>query len=320
MAWVQKYKIEMPTTTPATPYRFALDFKGDWQLGSRSTCEWKIDLDIEDTLERAKSMDSGIIFLGDIEDEDRPSTREIRKTIGAQRAEVVERDAEKHIAYIDSDVMPKLIKLHEGTKYGIMGGVAGHHWTFLPGGIDVGKRKVYSSVEYMFAKLEEMTGKPCHYLGQMTSFIDLRFVRNRGEGSTLPSSLRSVGFIQHGEGGGATKSSTVTRLERAAQGFDAQWYARGHDCQILGTKVDQLYAREGRGDSNGTIGSRTKAMLNLGAATMGYETGKGSPSYVEQGIMRPTTMGWGSMLFTVRRSHVDEDPNENLRADIKLLF
>ncbi len=314
MAYVQKFKIQMNKV----PFNFALEFKGDWQLGSRSTCEWKIDDDIEETLERAKTMDSGILLLGDIEDEDRPSTRELRKKVGAERAEVVERDAEKHVRYIDSDIMPKLIKLHEGTKYGIMGGVAGHHWTFLPGGVEVGGKRVYSSVEYMYARLEAATGKPCIYLGQMASFVDLRFQKARENSHAL--SCRSVGFIQHGEGGGATKGATVTKLERAAQGFDAQWYARGHDCQIVGTKTDQLYAREGKGDAQGSIGSRTKAMLNLGAATMGYEMGRGSPSYVESAMMRPTTMGWGTMLFRIRHAHTSEDANTNLKADIKLLF
>jgi hypothetical protein len=316
MAWVQKFVIPMPQI----PYQFALELKGDWQLGSRSTCEWKIKDDIDETLERAKTMDSGVLMLGDIEDEDRPSTREIRKKVSAERAEVVERDAEKHISYLESDVLPYLMRLHEGTKYGIVGGVSGHHWTFLPGGAEVAGKRVYTSVEYLFARLEAATGKPCHYLGQMCAFVDLRFQGPQGNTDRTPSSCRSVGFIQHGEGGGQTKASTINKLERAAQGFDAQWYARGHDCQIAGTKTDQLYAREARGDAQGDIGSRTKVMLNLGAATMGYELGRGNPSYVETGMLRPVTVGWGTMLFRIRAAHTDEDPNRNLRADIKLLF
>lgn len=315
MAYAQKYVIPMDQL----PYNFALEFKGDWQLGSKSTCEWKIDDDIEETLERAKLMPSGILLTGDLEDEDRPSTRELRKKIAAERAEVVERDAIKHVHYLETDVLPRLHKLHVGTKFGVMGGVAGHHWTFLPGGIEVKGRRVYSSVEYMFARLEEMTGKPCHYLGQMVSFVDLRFQQEEEGGKKC----RSVGLLQHGEGGGATKAATLTKLERASQGFDAQWYVRGHDCQLVGTKTDQLYAREKHGsndEGSGSIGSRTKAMLNLGAATMGYEYGKGTPSYIEQSMLRVSTMGWGTMLFRIRAAHTDEDPNRNLKADIKLLF
>lgn len=316
MAYARKFVIEMD----ALPFMFALEFKGDWQLGSRSTCEWKIDDDIEETLNRAKTMASGVLFLGDIEDEDRPSTRAIRKTISADRSEVAERDAAKHVSYLEADILPRLVRLHEGTKYGIMGGVAGHHWTFLPGGAEVNGKKLYSSVEYMYARLEQITGKPCIYMGQMASFVDLRFRCTEASG-VEGKSCRSVGFIQHGEGGGATKSATVTKLERAAQGFDAQWYARGHDCQILGTKTDQLYARDTKGEeSEGSIGSRTKTMLNLGAATMGYELGRGNPSYVESGMMRPVTMGWGTKLFRIRTAHYSEDPSCNLKADIKLLF
>lgn len=308
MAWSEKWTIPFNKY----PYKFSLECLADWQLGSRSCCKWKIEQHIDDILENAKTVDSGVLFAGDIEDEDRPSTRIIRAKIGAERGEVVERDSMKHVAWLEAEVVPLLLRLHTGTKYGIMGGVAGHHFTQISSGMN--------SVQYLFRRLQELTGKPCVYLGEMVSFIDLSFVRGAaGAARGGMHSIRQVGLLQHGEGGGQTKGATVSKLERAAQGFDADFYIRGHDCQLVGTKTDQLYAKEGRSE-NPQISCRTKAMLNLGSATMGYEMGRGAPSYIESAMMRPASMGWGTMQFRVRRALLAEDKNQNPRCDIKLIF
>lgn len=309
MAWAQPWAFSFDEL----PYRLNLECLADWQLGSRSTCKWKIEQHISDILERAKTTDSAIVFAGDIEDEDRPSTRAIRHQIAADRAEVVERDAQKHMAWLDRDVIPLLLKLHKGTKYGILGGVAGHHWTKLSPALN--------SVQYIFGELERRTGKPCKYLGEMVSFLDFRFTHSKkSESAKSPKSIRQTGLLQHGEGGGQTKSSTINKLERAVQSFDADFYIRGHDCQLVGTKTDQLFPKESRDGGDPAIFSRTKVMLNLGAATMGYEMGRGAPSYIEQGMLRPATMGWGTIKFTIRHAWTGEDQNKGLRSDLKLEF
>lgn len=313
MAWNQKWLIPFDRL----PYKFNLECLADWQIGSRSCCLWKIDQHIDDILEDAQTTDSGVIFAGDIEDEDRPTTRVLRAKIAAERKEVVERDSMKHIAFLKQDVLPRLLKLHKGTKYGILGGVAGHHWTQLTEyeNQDGTTVPAINSVQWLFRELEQLTGKPCHYLGEMMSFLDFRFM-HKSQGHAV----RQVGMLQHGEGGGQTKGATVGKLERAAQGFDAAFYIRGHDCQLVGTKTDQLYAKETKLEAKSMIACRTKAMLNLGSATMGYELGRGAPAYPEQGMMRPATMGWGKIKFRIRKSLVAEDPNQNLRVDLKLEF
>lgn len=301
MAWSERWRIPFEKL----PYRFNLECLADFQLGSRSCCKWKIEQHIADILENAKRVDSGVIFAGDIEDEDRPSTRVLRAKIAAERSEVVQRDSMKHITWLEEEVIPLLLPLHTGTKLGIMGGVAGHHFTQVSSEMN--------SVQFIFRRLQEITKKPCVYLGEMVSFLDLTFCGPHNTSSRL------VGLLQHGEGGGATKSSTVNKLERAAQGFDADFYIRGHDCQLVGTKTDQLYTSENRGGEKKIL-CRTKAMLNLGSATMGYETGRGSPSYIESAMMRPATMGWGTIKFRVRVARTAEDLNRNLKTDIKLEF
>lgn len=303
MAWSEKFVIPFEKL----PYRFNLECLADWQLGSRSCCRWKIEQHIDDILENAKHTDSGVVFAGDIEDEDRPSTRVIRAKIGAERGEVIERDSMKHVSWLERDVIPLLLKLHKGTKYGIMGGVAGHHYTQISSGVN--------SVQYLFRRLQELTGKPCVYLGEMVSFLAITFKAP----DNANKAIRLVGLLQHGEGGGATKSSTINKLDRAVQGFEADFYIRGHDCQLVGTKTDQLYTKETRGGEP-QINCRTKVLLNLGSATMGYEMRKDSSSYIEAAMMRPATMGWGTIKFRIRAARTDEDHNRNPRADIKIEF
>lgn len=307
MAWSERWRFPFSGTS----YKFNLECLADFQLGSRSCCEWKIEQHIKDILEDAPAVDSGVIFAGDIEDEDRPSTRVIRAKIAAERGEVVERDSMKHVAWLEHKVIPLLLKLHKGTKFGIMGGVAGHHYTQIASGTN--------SVQYIYRRLHELTGKPCVYLGEMVSFLDFRFIPNK----TTPTSaggVRQVGLLQHGEGGGQTKGATVSKLERAAQGFNADFFIRGHDCQLVGTKTDQLYAKDSRSGEDPSISCKTKAMLNLGSATMGYEMGRGPSSYIESAMMRPATMGWGRLKFRIRRAWKGEDESHNYRADIKLEF
>lgn len=313
MAWAEKWRIQFDSL----PYKFNLECIADFQLGSRACCEWKIEQHIDDILENAELIDSGVLVAGDLEDEDRPSTRSIRAHIGADRREVVQRDAEKHMAWLDKKVIPMLLRLHKGTKYGIMGGVAGHHWTQLTEFEEPSGKKVpaMNSVQYIYRQLEAITGKPCIYLGEMVSFIELTFEQKKTK-----HSLRRVGLLQHGEGGGATKAATLTKLERAAQGFEADFYIRGHDCQLVGTKTDKLYAKHSREGCDPSILSRTQAMLNLGSATMGYEFRKDAPSYIEAAMMRPATLGWGTIQFRVRRSARAEEMNQNLCCDIKLNF
>ncbi len=295
MAWIEQYEIPLPKI----PYKFHLHGLSDLQLGSTSTSLSVIKRRIDEIT--SDPEDCGIIIAGDIEDEDRPSTREIRKAAFAGREEVNTRDAAKHLAYLDKHVIPILLPLQH-TKFGIMGVLAGHHFTNIS--------PVLNSAQYICQELKRLSKKNVPYLGQMSSFMDMRF-RNKWK------SLRIVGHVQHGEGGGQTKASTVTKLDRAFQGFDADFYIRAHDCQAVAYKMDRLYAKSSRGGLPEIV-SRTTAHLNLGSATRGYEMGKGAPSYIESGMLRPTAMGWGTIKFTFRTALKDEDANEGLKYDMKL--
>lgn len=249
-------------------------------------------------------FDSGVIIPGDIEDEDRPSTRLIRQAAFAGRGEVIHRDSQKHMAFLDKAVIPLLLPIQKKTKYGILGILAGHHWTQLS--------PVLNSVQYICQELTRLSGKRVAYMGEMLSYLELRFQ----DGT---KTVKQQGLIVHGEGGGQTKGSTIQKIEKLAHGFDGDFFIRGHDCQLVATKTDKLYPKEIRTvQSDPEMMSRTIAYLNLGAATRGYEMTKGAPSYIEQKLLRPSTMGWGTIKFLLRRAYAWEDSAHNLRCVMKV--
>lgn len=301
MAWNELFEIHYNKI----PYEFHLHGLCDLQIGSTSTVMGLIKRRIQEICD--DPVDSGIIIPGDIEDEDRPSTRAIRKGAFAEREEVIFRDAEKHRAWIDKEIIPLLLPLQKKTKYGIMGVLAGHHWTQLS--------PVQNSVQYICQELTRLGGKKVNYLGEMFSYMDLRFMSDINKFERI----RRVVHVQHGEGGGQTKSSSLNKLDRTNHGFEADVFIRAHDCQIVACKYDRLYPREmTRNSDSPELMAKNIAMLNLGSATRGYEIGKGRPSYIESKMMRPTAMGWGTVKFKIYRSGTFEDSNRNVKCDIRV--
>jgi len=296
MAWSEVYEINVDRF----PYKMNIHGFSDLQIGSESTSIRAIKQRVEEIID--DPIDSGTIILGDIVDEDRPSTRSMRKAAFSDRVEVISRDAENHMEWIDRHVIPELLPLQK-TKFGIMAVLAGHHYTQIT--------PYLNSAQYICNRLKELTKREAPYLGVMSSFMDLRF-RSNGK------SIRSVGHIQHGEGGGQTKGSTIARLDRTSQGFYADWYVRAHDCQLVCTKTDQLFPKMIKSGSEPDIMSRTVTYLNLGSATQGYQPSKKDPSYVENGMMRPTTMGWGTLKLNVRKAWKHEDDGQSYKIDIKV--
>jgi hypothetical protein len=298
MVWSQIYTIDCPKF----PYQFNLHGLSDFQIGSESTSLRIIKQRIEEICD--DPVDCGTIIAGDIEEDDRPTTRIAKKSTFADRPEVLGSAARDHICWLDKEVIPLLLPLQK-TKYGIMGILAGHHYTQLTPDL--------SSPMYICNRLKEVSGREVPYLGVMSSFMDIRF-RYGGKG------IRSVGHVQHGQGGGQTKGSTITKLDRTSQGFNADWYIRAHDCQLVGFKQDQLYPKMVNDGSLPDILSKTVTFLNLGAATQGYQPSKKEPSYVEAEMLRPTTLGWGTLHFKIRKAWQHEDPHQSYKVELKVSF
>lgn len=299
MAWSEVYEI----IADKYPYEFHIHGLSDLQLGSESCSVKFVKQKIEEILD--DPVPSGVVILGDIEDEDRPSTRAIRHQAFAGRDEVVGRDAVKHMAWLDREVLPIILPLQK-TKFGIMGILAGHHWTQIT--------PVLNSVQYICNNITAMSNRKVVYLGEMSAFMDLRISHRTGSGQHF----RRVIHVQHGEGGGQTKSASLLKLDRTSQGFIADAYIRAHDCQIVAAKTDQLFPQEVQRGKEPHLLSKTISFLNLGSATRGYDFNKNRPSYIESSMMRPTTMGWGYLSFLIHKSRKHEDPNQSYRIDSKI--
>lgn len=273
------------------------------QIGSESTSLKIIKQRVEEICD--DPVDSAVCVLGDIFDDDRPTTRAMKKATFADRPEVLSSSARDHLYWIDKEVIPLLLPLQK-TKYGIVGVLAGHHYANLTHDLN--------SAEYFCNRLTELSDKKVPYLGVMSSFLDFRF-RNVARRQTI----RVVGHIQHGQGGGQTKGSTIAKLERTAQGFEADFYVRAHDCQLVATKTDRLYPQETHPGGVPQMMSQTIPMLNLGAATRGYELDK-KTSYVEHEMMRPVTMGWGSIYMDIKKARDYEDRNNSYKMYYKVVI
>lgn len=203
------------------------------------------------------------------------------------------------MAYIDQKIIPLLLPLQK-TKHGIIGILAGHHWTQLS--------PVLNSVQYICNEITRLSGKKVAYLGEMLSYLEISFVNDK-------KSIKKNILVVHGEGGGQTKASTIQKMERLAQGFDNDGIIRAHDTQLVATKTDKLYPKERRKKSTPPeMLSRTIPYLNLGAATKSYDMDLNDPSYAERALFRPNTLGWGTLKFILRRAYQWEDKDHNLRC------
>ena len=244
-----------------------------------------------------------VVIAGDIEDDDRPSTRGKRRQMFSDRPEVLNADAMKHLQWIDREVIPIMMPLTK-MPLGLVGVLAGHHWTQLT--------PAMNSVQYICNKLSDLSGKKIPYWGEMSSWIYLRF---KGKGRWDGKSVTKLVHVQHGAGGGQSLASALNKLEMTAQGFPADVYIRAHDCKLVAAKTARVYPRDHEGVPE--LNSKDIALLNVGAATRGYNLTVGAPDYVEAMMMRPTALGWGVVHFDLRPAFPWEESG-GVMADIKV--
>jgi len=294
MAWVHNRTLEY-----SGPTKFNIYFGADFQLGSDSTDKAVIKRWVREVLDDPNGL---WCILGDIEDDDRPSTRAIRRGAFAERREVQTADAKKHILYIEHEVIPLLAPLTQ-SRLGSLGVLAGHHW------YDLGE---LNSTQYICNRLSTMGRKQkVPYLGQMSAWVHLGFHDSRYYSKTQGARVRKI-HIQHGVGGAKTIAGALNSLERTSKGFVADAYVRAHDCTLVAGKYDRLDTR--MGDTPGLI-HKTVTLMNVGSATRGYEMTLDNPSYPEMGMMNPRTLGWGVLECYVHRELkcIDQSQNWDVR-------
>lgn len=293
MAWVNT----VITAVDSIPKRFNLYFAADFQLGSEST-----DGQIIRNWVRKVAADPNAMWclLGDIEDDDRPTTRIMRKGAFAGRKEVIASDAKKHRAWINQSVLPILQPLTQRPCLGVLGG---HHF------YDLGDM---TSTQWICHALTASGKNKVPYLGQMSSWVRTIF-RHREK-----QSAEKLFHIQHGVGGGGTLASALNRLEKTAQGFHADVYVRAHDCKLVSGKYDILAPLRHTDGKAPKLQHKTISLMNIGSATRGYEMTLNDPNYAEMGMMRPQTLGWGVAHVQLFKQSRVFDPGQKFTAEVTL--
>lgn len=293
MAWVNT----VITPVESIPRKFNIYFGADFQIGSEST-----DKQVVRNWVRKVVADPNAMWglLGDIEDDDRPTTRAIRRGAFSGRKEVIGADAKKHKLWIDREVLPVLLPLVKKPCIGVLGG---HHW------YDMGEQ---TSTQYICNALTGEKGHKVPYLGQMSAWVRMIF---RGEPRW---GVEKLMHIQHGVGGGGTLASALNRLEKTAQGFHGDIYVRAHDCKLVSGKYDILEPVRTQDDCPPRLKHRTVALMNIGSATRGYEMTLNDPNYAEMGMMRPQTLGWGVVHIQVYKQSRTVDPHKSVTADVTI--
>ncbi|MBS3927817.1 MAG: hypothetical protein KGZ65_04415 [Sphingomonadales bacterium] len=289
------------------PGRVTLHALADLQYGSKSSDETLMRRKLKDIVDDPTGGMS--VVLGDLTDDDRPTTRIMRKAAFAGRPEVLDADARDKKFFVDDKVIPMLLPL-ASTKHGIIGVLAGHHWSYVRVEDEKGVKYV-NSARYICDELGRMTKRKVPYLGIMSAWIQLVIEMKSNHQSVL-----QMIHIQHGVGGGQTLASALNKLETTARWAEADLLIRAHDCKLVAGKIVRLGPRMQRSGMTRSLKSSTIGLLNIGSMTRGYVIGEEEPDYVEMEMMRPTSMGWGKAHFNIRKSSRVEDPNQNFRADL----
>lgn len=294
MAWIESRVI-----TLKKPGRTTLHAISDMQLESGSVDRRLV---LDSIREISEDPTGGMnIILGDIEDADRPTTRSRKQQSFGDRMEVLDQEGKIYLTYLDHEVIPMLLPLAK-TKHGCLGILAGHHWKRLT--------KDLNSVQYICNRLTALSGRKVPYLGQMSSWIWLKFRMEKNN-----QAVQKLVHVQHGVGGGQTLASALNKLELTSRAFEADLLVRAHDCKLVTAKFDRLYPKD---SDKPAMMHRTVGLMNIGSFTRGYSLSTGEPEYPESGMMRPTTLGYGKAHFDVKYSPTHLDASHNLMADIKL--
>ena len=208
-----------------------------------------------------------VVFVGDIIDADRPSTRERRGLMGLGRPEVLEEDDLNHMDELRAHLLPDLRRI----KDKIVGAVDGDHYRVF------GNR---TSTKFLMDEL----GIPQAYLGERMGWVRLRFKRHQ---NTLCFDI----FVRHGKGASTTFGTDINALVRQSVGFDAHLYVGGHTHRQWFVKVPYIYC--GRYD----IKQRFQGYARAGSLLRGFLYGEST--YAEAAEYNPLSIGWPEVYLWI---------------------
>lgn len=157
-----------------------------------------------------KDKDAYTLFLGDLTDDDRPSTRAMRRAMFADRHDAFTQEDRQHLDWMDRKIIPELNKLITPSK--CLGALDGDHYRRYSNGL--------SSVQYICAKMK------IPYMGDGYAGISMCFGSSTGRDCRIMFKLHA----QHGIGGIGRPGNGVNKLEDVANQWDnIDCFVRGHN-------------------------------------------------------------------------------------------
>jgi len=233
---------------------------GDLHIGSPAFLERSFDA-LADIARRDKH--AYFICPGDVTDDDRPTTRIMRRAMFNDRQEAMEQEDLQHLNWMDRIVIPKLNKLIKPAR--CLGILDGDHFRVYANGL--------TSVQYICAK------NKIPYLGMGQALLRLNFRYK----------ANSVGqvkiHIHHGKGGGTTETSDINELQKLCNQWRAvDVFIRGHSHKPKFIPFQRYYDTRERPPE---VRVKEGFLINAGAFRGGMTMGK--VDYAEREVYAPTS-------------------------------
>jgi len=233
---------------------------GDIHMGSGAFLEDSFNKIIEIS---KKDKNAYFIFSGDITDDDRPSTRVMRRAMFNDRPEALQQEDIQHLAWMDGYVIPKIKKLIRN-KERCLGILDGDHYRVYSNGM--------SSVQYICAKLK------VPYLGTGQALIRMHFRYRAGTTRVI-------------------KLHTHYGDIRALKALSASWddvdiFVRGHSHK---PKIIPDTKHKATNANPPTVIARDRLLINTGSFRKGMIMN--TVDYAESKVYPPTSTRCPVLVF-----------------------
>ena len=247
---------------------------GDIHFGSPAFLDRSFDA-LSDIVKRDKY--AYFICPGDVSDDDRPTTRILRRAMFNDRMDAMEQEDIQHLNWLDNVLIPKLNTLIKPSR--CLGLLDGDHFRCYSSGL--------TSVQYICAK------NKVPYLGMGQALLRLNFKYGSSGVNTIKI------HVHHGKGHGVTEASDIQELQKISH----QWpgvnaFIRGHSHKPKFIPFSYFVDSHERPPQ---VKTKEGFLINAGSFRQGVIAGR-KPDYAEMNMYPPTSTRCPVLHFTGRKT------------------
>lgn len=225
---------------------------------------------LEERIETGLELGAMFIGMGDYIDYASPSNRAaLRGTKLYDNARAVHDRAARSLV---DELYDKYLHKTKGRWLGLL---EGHHFAELETGI--------TTDQYLCEKLQTVHLGSCAYVG-------IHFNIGSRQGGVVNI------WAHHGQGNGQSTGAPIVKLEKMLPDFEADIFLIGHMTKQASAPANRVYPVWGKQGQPHKLKHITKVLVGTGGFGKGYienshqgQVPRGT--YVEQGMMRPATLG-----------------------------